>query len=72
MSLDDSRTGLKIAAAFARESQANHRKTEVHSRLDGFDEFVRMAVGGYAGYQHMAVLSEAARAPRSGDFTPDP
>lgn len=70
--LGDSRTGLKFTVAFARESRANHRKTEVHSRLGDFDEFVRMAVGEHAGNQHMAVLSKAARAPRSGDFTRDP
>ncbi|MCY3855352.1 MAG: hypothetical protein OXI73_05140 [Rhodospirillales bacterium] len=56
MSLSNSRTGLKFAVAFARESQADHRRTEVQSRLGDFDETARMAVGGHAEYQHKAVL----------------
>lgn len=56
VSLSNSRTGLKFAVAFARESQADHRRTEVQSRLGDFDETARMAVGGHAEYQHKAVL----------------
>ena len=72
MSPSDSWTGLKFAVAFARESQANHRKAEVLGRLGSFDETVRMAAGGPAEYQHMVVLSEAAGAALSGDFTRGP
>lgn len=72
MSLSDSRTRLKFIVALARESQANYHKTKIHSRLGGFDETMRMAVGGHAEYPHTAVPSESARAARSGDLTRDP
>ena len=71
MSLSDRQTGLKLAVAFAGEAQVHHRKIEVHSRLGDFDETARMAVGGHAGFQYVAVRSESAGTALSGSFTRD-